>query len=188
MATPAQILDELHTDPAAARDRLREAEPAAVLIEALQLAADDRRRMILCDVLGYRHEREAVAALVACLADPSTRVRSSAADALAKIGDPRAGDALLARFELPDPDLGVRRMLLAALGAVGHRPAIPRLIQWLSNPDPDQRGSAAWSLGALLADEALPALEAALAVETEWYPTDRMREAVRAIRGAARHT
>lgn len=159
--------------------------PSALVIEALRVASEEHARIVLCDALGFRHEGGAVAELVSCLDDESARVRSAAADALAKVRDPAAGPSLLVRFELPDPDLGVRRMLLAALGAVGHRPAIPLLIRWLGNPDPSQRGAAAWSLGAMRAREALAALEAALASERLPYPKERMTEAVRAIRRAS---
>lgn len=86
--------------------------------------------------------------------------------------------------ELPDPDLGVRRMLLVALGAVKCREAIPLLMEWLSNPDPSQRGGAAWSLGALGAEQALAVLEDAARRESSAYPAERMREAIRAIRAA----
>lgn len=185
MSEPSEILAALAAHPVDASDRLRAHEDGAAIIAALALAHDPVQRTILCDVLGFRHEAAAVDALVARLADDDARVRSAAADALAKIGDEQAGPALLARFDLPDPDLGVRRMLLAALGAVRYRPAIPTLITWLGNPDPSQRGSAAWSLGALAAAEALAPLEEALKRERISYPAERMREAIAAIRHAA---
>jgi HEAT repeat protein len=135
-------------------------------------------------VLGFRHEPSAVDALIDALSSSSRKVRSSAADALAKIADRRAGPALLARLELPDPDPGVRRMLAAAVGAVGHREAIPLLISLLSHPDASLRGSAAWSLGALRATEALPQLEAALREEKAPYPMQRMQEAITGLQSA----
>ncbi len=182
MSTPREILDELAATPGAARDRLRTAEDGTTLVDALRLATDDHAKMILCDVLGFRHEAVAVDELIACLSNPSSKVRSSAADALAKIGDPRAGAALLERFELPEPSLGVRRMLLSALGAVQHRAAIPMLINWLGNPDADQRGAAAWSLGVMGAREALAPLEEAERAERITYAKERIREAIARIR------
>lgn len=182
MTTADDVLAMIARQEPGLQKRLQ-AIPGEVLIDALGAAEGEVARAVLCDALGFRRESAAVAALVACLADDSASVRSSAADALGKIGDPAAGDALLARFELPDPDLGVRRMLLAALGAVGHRPAIPLLIRWLGNPDPSQRGAAAWSLGALGAEEALTALEEALRVERVAYPKERITAAIRALRG-----
>lgn len=176
-----QILDQITQDPAAARDQMPHLE-AAHLIEALHLASTDHARILICDALGTMHAEAAVDALLGCLDTAAARVRSSAVDALAKIGDPRAGQALLARFQLPDPDLGVRRMLIAALGAVRCYEAIPLLIEWLHNPDPSQRGGAAWSLGALGAEQALPDLEDAARRERVRYPAERMREAIRALR------
>lgn len=180
MTTAAELLDMIARQEPGLQKRL-EAVPGDALVEALRAAREEIPRAVLCDALGFRHEKSAVGDLIACLEDESPRVRSSAADALAKIGDPAAGQALMARFELPDPDLGVRRMLLSALGAVGHRPAIPLLIRWLGNPDPSQRGAAAWSLGAMRAEEALTALEEALRVERIAYPRQRISEAIRAL-------
>lgn len=181
MTTAGQVLEMIAHQEPGLQKRL-EAVPGDVLIEALGSANGEVPRAVLCDALGFRREKGAVDHLVACLEDASPSVRSSAADALAKIRDPAAGEALMKRFEMPDPDLGVRRMLLSALGAVGHREAIPLLIQWLGNPDPSQRGAAAWSLGEMRAEEALTALEEALAVERIAYPKDRIAAAIRALR------
>ena len=180
--TPEDILVKI-AEGASAIDWLRHKVEAKTLLDALDAASTDLARIILCDVLGWRHEHCAVLRLIALLDHESSKVRSAAADALAKIGDPRAGEALLRRLQLPDPNIGVRRMLLAALGAVNCHEAIPLLTQFLQNPDPSQRGSAAWSLGAMRAAEALPALEHALHYERSWYPKERMTEAIKAIRG-----
>lgn len=182
MTTAEEVLGRIERQEPGLQSWLQ-AAPGDALLAALRAAGGEHARAVLCDALGFRHEAGAVGDLVACLEDESPRVRSSAADALAKIGDPAAGDALMARFELPDPDLGVRRMLIAALGAVGHRAAIPLLIRWLGNPDPSQRGAAAWSLGAMRAEEALTALEEALRVERIAYPKERITTAIRALRG-----
>ena len=115
------------------------------------------------------------------LEDESFKVRSSAADALAKIGDVQAGPKLLQRMEL-EPNIGVRRMLLAALGAVKYQKSIPLLIQYLQNPDPSQRGSSAWSLGNMHATEALSAIEHALRQEHSRYPRASMIAAIKKIR------
>lgn len=180
--TPEEILAKI-AEGRFKIDSLRNKVEAKILIDTLDAASTDHARVILCDVLGWRHERCAVLRLIALLEHESFKVRSAAADALAKIGDPCAGEALLRRLQLPDPDIGVRRMLLAALGAVSCHEAIPLLIEYLQNPDPSQRGSAAWSLGAMRVAEALPALEHALRHERIWYPKERMVEAIRLIRG-----
>jgi HEAT repeat protein len=72
-------------------------------------------------------------------------------------------------------------MIAVALGAVGHTPVISVLIEALRSPDEGLRGSAAWSLGALGAVKAHHALEQALSRETEWYPKERLREALQTI-------
>lgn len=182
------ILGNLATDPVRAVRRLREVEDGAQVIAALRASATDDARQLLCDVLGFRGEGGAVDALVDCLGDPSAEVRSSAADALAKIADRRAGPALLARVLAPEPDPGVYRMLVVALGAVGHDDAIAVLLPMLDSPDPSLRGSAAWSLGVLGGQEALPVLTAALDGESSPYAADRMREAAALLTRGARKT
>jgi len=159
-------------------DRLRTINDGAVLIDALRTATDEHTREVLCNALMYRREAGAVDVLIECLTSPSSGVRSSAADALATLRDPRAGDALFARLLAPEPHPGVYRMIIAALGAVQHHPAVPLLIPMLTSPDPSTRGTAAWSLGALRAHDALPALTAALAVEQVWYPRERLTAAI----------
>jgi HEAT repeat protein len=175
---PQTLIDELIRAPGEAVMRLREAPAGVPLVEALALAPDAHTRMLVCDVLGFRREAGAVEALVARLEDESQNVRSSDADALAKIGDARAGAQIFARAALPEPDAGTRRMLVAALGAVGHQPAIPLLVELLDATDPSLRGNAAWSLGALRAAEAASALREALARERSAFAADRMREAL----------
>jgi HEAT repeat protein len=108
---------------------------------------------------------------------PALGVRSAAADALGKIRDARAGNALLRRFDL-ETDIGVKRMLAAVLGAVGHRPAIQLLVALLSSDDRSMRGSAAWALGNLRAEEAIAPLEESLTQETESYAIERMTQAL----------
>jgi hypothetical protein len=108
---------------------------------------------------------EQVGALISLLEDERPMVRFAAVQALARKEDPAAGSALLDRFTLPDPDIEVRRALIRALGAVGHRPAAPMLANWLSNPDPEQRIASAWSLARLEALEALPQVKEAYAME-----------------------
>lgn len=174
MDDPRALLDELARHPAATMSHLRARGDAAVIVAALALTTDAHQRQLLCDLVGFRRDAHALDALLVHLDDPSSGVRSSAADALAKLADPRAGDALHARALVPDPHPGTQRMIVVALGAVGHRPAIPFLTDLLASSDPSMRGSAAWSLGALHAHAARPALEAALARETAPYPRERL--------------
>lgn len=176
-ATSQAILAGL-ADGSLRMDHLRAASDGAVLIEALRAATDEHTREVLCNALMYRREAAAVDALIECLTSQSSSVRSSAADGLATLRDPRAGDALFARLLAPEPHPGVYRMIVAALGAVQYHPAVPHLIPMLGSSDPGTRGTAAWSLGALRAHEALPAITAALAVEQVWYPRERLTVAI----------
>ncbi|MFO0653370.1 MAG: HEAT repeat domain-containing protein [Polyangiales bacterium] len=186
---PAELADVVETILAALADapretvdRLREdrGEPGPI-VAALVRAPDTRSRRLLCDVLGFRKERVALDALVACLDDEAPGVRAAAADALAKLADERAGPALLARARMPESHLGTLAMIVAALGAVGHAPAVPLLVTFLRCDEPSLRGSAAWALGALRAIAALPDLRAALARERWPYPAERIRAAIAAL-------
>jgi HEAT repeat protein len=114
------------------------------IVAAIKSADSSSVRGVLCDVLGFRHAAGAVPVLIEMLDDLDPSVRSSAADALAKIRDPAAGPALQRQFkyEVSSP---VRSMLAAALGAVGHAPSIPLLIKSLSAPWDAVRGARAWS-------------------------------------------
>lgn len=165
--------------------RIREKALVGEIIKALESSTTSRVRQILCDILGERRAEAALPALIKCLHDPSADVRSSAADALAKIHHPSAGGALMRGFLKEEEDMGVRRMLAAALGAVSYRPAIPVLIDALTDSDGSLRGSAAWSLGALRATEAVGTLRQALKNETNSYATTRMKEALDLINGSA---
>lgn len=155
--------------------RLAAEAPIRELRKALRQSQTAFQRQILCDVLGKLHARSAIAELISCLDDEASSVRGAAADALAKIGVPRAGEPLLNRFESDETDPAVRSMLAAALGAVGYQAAVPALIAALASSDPNLRGSAAWSLGALQAQDALLALSQALQIETESYAKERMQ-------------
>lgn len=155
--------------------------PARALIAALNEATRARTRWLLCDVLGMQRDPVAAPTLLTCLGDESATMRAIAADGLGKLGLPEAGESLLKHFSNPEEDAGVRRTAGAALGAVGHRPAIPALISALKESDAGIRASAALALGLLRAEEAIDPLKAALDVETEWYPQRRMTDALTLI-------
>jgi HEAT repeat protein len=123
-----------------------------------------------------------LAELVAALQDPSSGVRGSAVEALTNIGNPSTGDALMALFNREEPDEGMRRLFLAAFGAVGYRPALPLLLQGLQDPDETTRQCAAWGLGKLKAPETREALRHALKQETDRYAAQVIREALKAVR------
>jgi HEAT repeat protein len=188
MRTGVRDLLDAIASRASSRDQLLAEASPDVVVEALRTAEGELARTVLCDALGRRHEVSAVEAIVDCLGDESARVRAAATDALAKIKDPRAGAPLLERLELPDPDLGVKRALIVALGAVDYRPAVPTLIEWLKCPDPSQRGGAAWSLGAMRAQEAQDPLKRALQREHSDYPRERILDALLELRKARSST
>lgn len=165
--------------------RIRHEASNNELIAALEISPESDMRETLCDILGERRAEAALSVLIKCLDDPSPWVRSSAADALAKIHHPSAGGALMRCFLKQEEDMAVRQMLAAALGAVSYRPAIPVLIDALTDSDGSLRGSAAWSLGALRATEAVGTLRQALKNETNSYATTRMKEALDLINGSA---
>lgn len=151
------------------------------IVKAVDESSNPTTVQILCDILGELHAREAAPKLMECLVHPSAGVRSSAADALAKVGAEQAGAMLLERFSGAETEGSVVRMLATALGAVGYRPAIPQLVNALKSPDASLRGSAAWSLGALQAREAKEPLRLALEAEDNSYARARMKEAVESI-------
>ena len=147
------------------------------LILSLQQSADPHASRILCELLGERHARSAISALLACLTHDDSDVRYEAADALAKIREPATGPALFTRLTI-ERESHVQAMLIRALGAVGYRPAISDLVTALSASEASVRASAAWSLGALQASEAYQALERVQANETDTYARQQIADAL----------
>ena len=89
--------------------------------------------------LGRMRAREATPLLLAIAADPAepSRVRLSALDALASIGDPAAIDALT-RLALDDPDPAIRRAAVTALGDTESEELFP-LLRSIAKDDVDPR-------------------------------------------------
>lgn len=153
------------------------------IIAALQRMKDPDSRHLLCYVAGEQQLAAAAPILITYLEDTESHVRSCAADALGKIGDPYAGEALLRRFTEQETQQSVRTMLATDLGAVGYKPAIPALIAALSYDGTEAlRGTAAWALGKLQAQEALSTLTAALQREKDEYCYNRIVTAIDQIR------
>jgi len=178
-----EIIQLLETPTPDRRPTVRQiTEEAAIprLIVAVQEATTPLTRQLLCDILGTRGDKQAVSVLINALQENVSKVRSSAADALAKIGDAQAGEALMKRLEIEESD-GVKSALIYALGAVDYKPAIPLLIPNLSNPDRAIRYCAAQSLGEMHAQEAKDALQRALNMESNTYTAQIMREALTVI-------
>jgi HEAT repeat protein len=177
--TETDIVDLIRhpTDHSAATyARLRRDAPVSALVAVLRTRrADPSVRRVVVDVLGYRRARSAVPLLIEALDDNDPSVRDAAADALGKIGDRRAGEALMRRLTV-ESDRSLRHWLVASLGGVGYQPAVPALLRLLSDPDSVVRHMAARSLGLLRAVEARAAIEEALAREVDSYPRRQMEQ------------
>jgi len=147
------------------------------LTKALRLTSNSLTRQILCDILGEKHAQVALLPLVRCLDDASSGVRSSAADALGKLKNYKAGRPLIEHFKI-ESDPGTQRMIAAVLSAVHYKPAIPLLMHLLKSQDISMRGTAALALGELKAFKALDLLENLLIRETDSYPRQGMEFAI----------
>jgi len=158
------------------KDIKQNANPVDI-IKALDLSENDREIIILCDILGELHVKEAVPVLVKMLRHNSSDVRNSVADNLAKIKEPDSGEYLIQQYT-DEPEDSVKRMIIVALGAVKYYPAIPICMKELSNKNPGMRGGAAWSLGALNATKAIELLQKTLSTEENLYAKARMQEAL----------
>ena len=104
--------------------------------------------------------------LIKDLKSPSSRVRSSAAFALGKMGSAAASAAPALAAALKDINSGVRIFAAEALGKMGSAalPVVPAIVALLKDTEPSVRGSAAFALGRMgsLAASAVPALTATL--------------------------
>lgn len=167
-----QLLEEHTNDRRPIKHYLKRNASITILIKALEISKMPRTKRILCDILGSRHAKSAIPILISCLADSDWEVRNDAAEALADIRSLKAGEALLQHL-INDP----LPAYAGALGAIKYYPAIPFLLEALRNPSARLRGIAAWSLGELMAKEALPQLELSLITETDDYAIDHMKEA-----------
>jgi HEAT repeat protein len=101
------------------------------------------------------------AALLERLADASWRVRSAAAEGIARAPDAAALEDLV-RVLAAGPGAGAREAAAAALARIGAR-AVPALVARLDAADPDLRQAAASVLGAIADPGTVPALVARLA-------------------------
>lgn len=155
---------------------VRQAHVKAI-IAALNGATDPLVRQLIVDILGIRRARSAVPVLIPLLADPNPGLRGSAADALGKIGDIRAGPALLRQYQV-EPDLGLKELLLAGFGGVGFQEAAAVLIAALLSGTPGMQRVAAWSIGKLRLEEARGALVEVLDREIDDYTASRVQDAL----------
>jgi beta-lactamase regulating signal transducer with metallopeptidase domain/HEAT repeat protein len=140
---------------------------AEALANALRHDRDPSvREMAAWALAEGNHSSVAVDALSAALrGDAFTEVRATAAWALGSVGDRSSADALTAALSDASPE--VRRRAAWALGSSDLRQAPPKLIAMLSDKDPEVRELVAWALYQIEDPASIPALEAALARETD---------------------
>jgi len=101
-----------------------------------------------------------VQVLQTALEDENSDVRSSAAEALGKIGSEKAVEALLQAFK--DEDWNVRYRAAEALAMIGSEKVVEALLQALKHEDSDVRRSAAEALGNIGSEKVVEALLQAL--------------------------
>jgi HEAT repeat protein len=111
-------------------------------------------------VLGMIGDASATAALVDRLQDPHEQVRASAAEALGRLGGPRALHPLVDRA-LRDPTPHVRAQAAASLGKLGEAGALDALTAALDDPNYDTRIRALEAVETIRPADLLP-LERAL--------------------------
>nr|WP_243850416.1 HEAT repeat domain-containing protein [Modestobacter marinus] len=134
------------------------------------------RRGRAATLLGSAAATEHTPALAARLADRSADVRSAAARALGKAGDPASVTPLLAALAGPRPlPLGVVGMALLDLGT----PVLPALRTALTDGSPAARALAAEVLGVHGDPAAAPGLLALL--HDRWQPPEVRRAAATAL-------
>ena len=102
--------------------------------------------------------------LVSQLGSEDPRIRSRAALALGRIGDPATAAAL---GGVNDPDVSVRRMVAFALGEIADSAAVPPLVELLSDADPEVRALALEGLSKAADAVASRAARVHLAAETD---------------------
>jgi HEAT repeat protein len=128
---------------------------SSTLIMAAATRGDKDVAKIAITVLGDKHVRPAVPALLNALRDNDLRVL--AIRALGSIGDPAAAPALVSYVSDPALRIDAAR----ALGQLGHPVAVQPLVATLGETDRDYRTALVWALQRIGAP-AVPALTAAL--------------------------
>ncbi|MCL4561673.1 MAG: HEAT repeat domain-containing protein [Chloroflexi bacterium] len=171
-----RLLEEPTDDRQPLKQNLQKEASVKELVQALEISRVELTSRILCDILAARRAKTAVPALIKCLEDPSPWLKDDAAEALGKIGGIKAGEALLDHFN-KDP----RLWYAVAMGEIGYRAAIPRLIEALYDPSPMVRGGAAWALEELIALDALKDLKEVARLEEDAFALKHMEKAIEYI-------
>ncbi len=171
-----RLLEEPTEDRRPLKWNLQKEASVKELVRALEISRVELTSRILCDILAARRAKTAVTALIKCLDDPSPRFKDDAAEALGKIGSLKAGEALLEHF-----NKAPRLWYAVAMGEIGYRAAIPRLIEALKDPSPMVRGGAAWALEELIAFDALKELKEVARTEEDSFAFKHMKKAIEYI-------
>ncbi len=138
--------------------------------------AEPEVRASAAAALGWKGNVEAVSALVSALSDSDWKVVDAAVAALGDVGV-GAVDHLLAVIRNPAAGTTVSYQISRALSAVG-RPAVPKLVAALSEPNPAVQKWAAVSLGEIgdqSAVAALKQLEASADPNVRWVVQEQLR-------------
>ncbi|HMJ18504.1 MAG TPA: HEAT repeat domain-containing protein [Gemmatimonadaceae bacterium] len=140
---------------------------AEALAKALGHDSDPTvREMAAWALAEGNHRSVAVDALSAAVrGDANTEVRATAVWALGSVGDRSSADALSAALSDASPE--VRKRAAWALGNSDLKQAPPKLISMLNDKDPEVRELVAWALYQIEDPASIPALEAALARESD---------------------
>jgi HEAT repeat protein len=172
-----QLLEEPMDDRRQIKKEIEDKASIEDLQNALRFAKKPITKQILCELLGNRQNDSAIPILLNVLQDETASVRAAAADAISKIRCVIAGKPLMDQLVIEN-DKGAKQMIILALGAVGYSPAIPKLIECLSDSNGTLRGCAAWSLGTLNAKEARKIMLDMLQYERNEYAKKRLTEAL----------
>lgn len=157
---------------------LRKVTPRGMrAMRSLSTSSDVHSRAEAIQKVGTQGFSLASDEIVKALGDPSPRVRRNAARALAKLGDPRLADSIVAHIE-QHPDL-IDEEMVEALGDLENPDAVPVLIQLLKSPRSLLRRAAAKSLGRLGSQDSIEALTAAA---QEVGDPDLRRSSIQALR------
>jgi hypothetical protein len=155
-ADPRALLQAWKTVPPEERGALatamvaRRAQVLPYLWDAVRFG-DQREKLFACAMIADVRDRDGVDALLVATSDSDVKVRRRAATALRILADPRSA-ARLRELVRSEPDLGVLRTSLAALGKLGQR-SDRRLVEpFLTHADAGVRVVAAGAL-AMLGDE-----------------------------------
>ncbi len=158
-------------------------EAVPILVEFLAGShpeADHAARWSAANSLGKLGRPEASGALVALLEDQFTDVRQTAVEALGRIGDAGASEAL-GRTVRQDKDPVVRELAAQSLGKLGNAATLDVLLPVLDDTEP-RVAKAAWTAMLALAGKSVPLLESLV---DKLYAAKHPKEAVDVLRRLA---